>query len=121
MPSLRHLQQLETDLYKQMIVSKHPFPIQGGCRKIVKRYETNNEIVNFEMLVMFIVEQTRQASHPVYSVEAFAELETKKKRQTLADFNRDTVWANQSSERQNLWLHLLNHPLPTHQIQVLAT
>ena len=30
MPSLRHLQQLETDLYMQMIVSKLPFSIQGG-------------------------------------------------------------------------------------------
>ena len=86
MPSLRHIQQLETDLYMHMIVSKLPFFIQGGWRKIVNRYEANNGIANFEKLVLFIDEQTHQVSHPVYSVEAFAELETKRKSTDISRF-----------------------------------
>jgi hypothetical protein len=50
---LRHLQQLNTDLYLQKIVAKLLFAVQGSWRKVVSRYEENDEDINFEKGVVY--------------------------------------------------------------------
>ena len=77
LPSLRHLQQLNTDLYMQRIIVKLPYAVQASWRKFVCQHEERNEDINFEKLVLFIDKQAKQARHPVYSVDALADIEPK--------------------------------------------
>ena len=81
MPSLHHLQQLNTDLYLQKIVAKLPYAVQGNWRQAVSRSEEKGEDVNFNKLVTFVGQQAQTAKHPVFSVEALAGLEGKVKPQ----------------------------------------
>ena len=76
-PSLRHLQQLNTDLYLQKIIAKLPFPLQLSWRKTVDTLEQNNKDVTFNELVNFIDREARIAKHPVFSSVALAEAEGK--------------------------------------------
>ena len=77
MPSLRHLQQLNTDLYLQKIVSKLSMPIQASWRKMVDQLEQSSKDVTFSDLVDFIERQSRIAKHPVFSASALQESDSK--------------------------------------------
>ena len=77
MPSLRHLQQLNTDLYLQRIVLKLPYGLQACWRKTVNRVEEAGGDVTFEDLVDFVDQQARIAKHPVFSAEALLEADGK--------------------------------------------
>jgi len=66
MPSLRHLQQLNTDLYLQKIVGKLSVPLQVSWRKAVDQLEQSNKDISFGDLVDFIECQARIAKHPVF-------------------------------------------------------
>ena len=90
MSSLRHLQQLNTDLYLQKIVSKLSVPLQIGWRKIVDQHEQNRKDVNFSELVDFIDRQARIAKHPVFSASALQEAEGKPK-QAYGDRGGQTI------------------------------
>ena len=79
MSSLKHLQQLNTDLYLQKIVSKLSVPLQISWRKVVDQHEQNKKDVNFSELVDFIDSQARIAKHPVFSASALQEAEGKPK------------------------------------------
>ena len=78
MASLRHLQQLNTDLYLQKIVSKLPYAIQREWCKHVGQCEDKNENIDFGKLVSFIEKQARIVRHPVYSAEALVKAEGSK-------------------------------------------
>ena len=75
MPSLRHLQQLNTDHYLQKIVMKLPLTLQGSWRKTVYAKEEDGEDIVFGDLVDFIDRQCQLARHPVFSSEALQEAE----------------------------------------------
>lgn len=75
MSSLKHLQQLNTDLYLQKIVSKLSVPLQISWRKTVHQLEQSNNDINFSELVDFVERQARIAKHPVFSVGALQEAE----------------------------------------------
>ena len=77
LPSLRHLQQLNTDLYLQKIVLKLPYGLQACWRKTVNRVEEAGGDVTFEDLVDFVDQQARIAKHPVFSAEALLEADGK--------------------------------------------
>ena len=79
MPSLRHLQQLNTDHYLQTIVMKLPQTLQTSWRKSVHVIEENCKDVMFEDLVKFIDQQWQIAKHPVFSADALQEAESKVK------------------------------------------
>ena len=79
MPSLRHLQQLNTDHYLQTIVMKLPQTLQSSWRKSVHVIEENCKDVMFEDLVKFIDQQWQIAKHPVFSADALQEAENKVK------------------------------------------
>ena len=79
MPSLRHLQQLNTDHYLQTIVMKLPQTLQSSWRKSVHVIEENCKDVMFEDLVKFIDQQWQIAKHPVFSADALQEAESKVK------------------------------------------
>ena len=79
MPSLRHLQQLNTDHYLQTIVMKLPQTLQSSWRKSVHVIEENCKDVMFEDLVKFIDQQWQIAKHPVFSADALQEAEFKVK------------------------------------------
>ena len=73
MPSLRHLQQLNTDLYLQKIVLKLPYGLQACWRKAVSRIEETGGDVTFKDLVDLVDQQARIAKHPVFLAEALLE------------------------------------------------
>ena len=75
MPSLRHLQQLNTDLYLQKIVGKLSVPLQVSWRKALDQLEQSNKDISFSDLVDFIECQARIAKHPVFSASALQEAE----------------------------------------------
>ena len=75
MSSLKHLQQLNTDLYLQKIVGKLSVPLQIIWRKTVDQLEQNKCDINFSELVDFIERQARIAKHPVFSAGALQEAE----------------------------------------------
>ena len=70
MTSLTHLQQLNTDLYLQRIVSKLAAPLQVSWRKYVHSLERNSCVVSFHELVNFIEGEASVSSHPVFSAQA---------------------------------------------------
>ena len=78
LPSLQHLQQLNTDFYLQRIVAKLPSYLQGLWRKRVNECNNNNKEVDFKMLVHFIDQQSRILNDPVFSADALRDLEVKK-------------------------------------------
>ena len=75
MPSLRHLQQLNTDHYLQKIVMKLPLTLQASWRKTVYAKEEDGKDIVFGDLVDFIDRQCQMARHPVFSSEALQEAE----------------------------------------------
>jgi hypothetical protein len=79
MPSLRHLQQLNTDLYLQKIVVKLPMHMQVSWRKAVNGLEEKGVDVLFDDLVNFVDKQSQIAKHPVFSAEALMDVDNKNK------------------------------------------
>ena len=59
MSTLKHLQQLSTDMYLQKIVLKLSSNLQAQWQKIVHSLEENNEDISFSDLVDFINKQTK--------------------------------------------------------------
>ena len=79
MPSLRHLQQLNTNHYLQKIVMKLPLTLQDSWRKTVYAKEEDGKDIVFGDLGDFIDRQCQMARHPVFSSEALQEAEGKVK------------------------------------------
>jgi hypothetical protein len=79
MPSLQHLQQLNTDLYLQKIVLKLPYHVQVSWRKAVAALEEKGKSITFHELVNFVERESRIAKHPVFSAETLHEVEGKGK------------------------------------------
>jgi hypothetical protein len=77
MPSLQHLQQLNTDLYLQKIVLKLPYHVQVSWRKAVAALEEKCKNITFDELVNFTERESRIAKHPVFSAETLQEVEGK--------------------------------------------
>jgi len=75
MSLLKHLQQLNTDLYLQKVVSKLCVPLQISYQKTVDQLEQSNKDINFNELVDFIERQARIAKHPIFSASALLEAE----------------------------------------------
>lgn len=78
MPTLKHLQQLNTDCYLQRLVSKLPSWMQQGWRKAVCNIEEKGDDVTFENFVTFVDKQCHIMKHPVFSSEALNEAEGKR-------------------------------------------
>ena len=77
--TLRHLRQLNTDLYLQKVIVKFPMHIQASWRKTVTSLEDRNVDVTFPELVDFLDKQSKIVRHPVFSAEALLEAEGKAK------------------------------------------
>ena len=88
MITLKHLQQLDTDLYLQKIVLKLPSAMQVAWRKYVCLLEDQHSEITFSGLVDFIDKQVKIAKHPVFSQEALCEADLKVKQVTASSKNR---------------------------------
>jgi len=97
MASLRHLQQLNTDLYLQKIVAKLPHAIQREWCKYVGRCEDKNEDIDFGKLVSFVEKQARIVRHPVYSAEALVKVEGETKSHVVREHDKPTSGQKVSS------------------------
>jgi hypothetical protein len=70
MHSLAQLQQLNTDLYKQRIVSKLPGYLQISWCRHAYNLEANDRLTTFDDLVECVEKEAHIARHPVYSQAA---------------------------------------------------
>lgn len=95
MPSLKHLQQLDTDLYLQKIVTKLSLPLQNNWRKYVDSLEQSGKEINFAELVEFVDREARVAKHPVFSFEALQDCEGKGR---IAGDSKGQVASRQSTK-----------------------
>ena len=99
MPSLHHLQQLNTDFYLQRIVVKLPAYIQGLWRKRVNVNASEAREVDFNMLVSFIEQQSRIMNDPVFSADALRDVDNGKIQSRYPDRSNVNSGRSGSSQR----------------------